>query len=272
MDTYQTQTIVLKLTQQPRILHKIKIEENHRVFSQHTHTATNTLYHILFAIKMAMNQKLFLDAMANQYNDITRTAAASIKEMLQSANLLSDEVKVVIETFEGQIKQNKKIRKPVANKNVCGYHLFLRKMRKEVAVENPKMLPKDITGVVSRMWTKLSDEEKKVYNDQAAEMKRHAAEESKPASSEESEEHSDGGDEPGPSGVDKKKPAAPKKKKPVAPKQEDKPVTEEDKHKKKPTASNKSKKKGASLPPCDDETDTNEIFVVVEDLDSDVDV
>lgn len=230
---------------------------------------------------MAMTQKLFLDTMANQYNDITRAAAASIKEMLQSANLLSDEVKAVIETFEGQIKQNKKIRKPLAKTNICGYHLFLRKMRKEVALENPKMLPKDITGVVSRMWTKLSDEEKKVYNDQAAEMKRQAAEESKatapdPAGSGDSEEHSDGGDEAGPSGVEKTKLVAPKKpaapKKAAAPKKKaaTTPSDENPEPKKKPAAPKKNKKKEATPPPSDDEEEN--IPVVVEELESDVDV
>lgn len=218
-----------------------------------------------------MNQKLFLDNMTNHYNDIARATVASLQEMLQTAGLLSDEVKAVIDEYSEEIKQNKKIRKPLANKSTCGYHIWLRQMRAQVAKENPEMLPKNITGVISRMWTKLTDEEKKVYNDQAAEMNRKAKEKSK-ASSDESDEKPEETSESS-SGVKKEEMTKKATKKPK--KKSTKSDTEEEdvekpKVEKKKVVKKAPKKKNDLTPPSSDDED--EVRVVVEELEHDVDL
>ena len=221
-----------------------------------------------------MNQKLFLDTMTNHYNDIARTTVASLQEKLQAAGLLSDEVKAVIDEYSGEIKQNKKIRKPLANKSTCGYHIWLRQKRAQVAKENPEMLPKNITGVISRMWTKLTDEEKKVYNDQAAEMNRKAKEESKASSDESDEKPEETGESS--SGVEKEE-VTKKPTKKVAKKKSTKSDTEEDVEKpkvEKKKAAKKAtpKKKNDLTPPSSDDEDEDEVRVVVEELQHDVDL
>lgn len=228
-----------------------------------------------------MNQKLFLDNMTNHYNDIARATVTSLQEKLQAAGLLSDEVKSVIDEYSGQIKQNKKIRKPLMNKKTCGYHIWLRKMRAQVAKENPELLPKEITGIISRMWTNLSDEEKKVYNDQAAEDNRKAKEESNASAEESDNTQKETGESS--SGVEKKevkKPAAkkaPKKKSTKSDTEEDSTANEEvlekpKVEKKKPAAKKAPKKKKDPTPPPSDDEDEDDVRVVVEELQHDVDL
>ena len=230
-----------------------------------------------------MNQKTFLDSMANNFNDITRSTVNSISEELNKANLLTTEVKGVLDAFASQIKQNKKIRKPATNKQICGYHIFLREKRAEVKSDNPTMLPKDITGVVSRTWTKLSDEEKKGFNDRATVAKLAAAKEAEASSCNEEEgSKSDEGnteteekpeqelvaqviksDPSSKKGADVQTKPPPKKKVTI------KKADGEEGVKKKAVS-----KKAKSLPPPeDDDADEEDIIKVeVEDMDSDIDL
>ena len=216
-----------------------------------------------------MNQKVFIDSMTNCYNDIFRNAVAAVTEELQKEDLMTDEVKEVLTRVLGTLKPNKKIRKSSTTTQVCGYHIYLREKRKQVAQENPGMLPKEITAIVSRGWSTSTDEQKKEYNDRAEKQKQ---EMKKASESEASDEETKPKKETKPKEEKPKKESKPKKEtkpKEEKPKKETKPKEEKPKKESKPKKETKPK---VVEPPSDDEEEEEYPVIVEEDMNSDVDL
>merc|ERR1712072_1015932 len=54
---------------------------------------------------------------------------------------------------------------------MSAYLLFVAHFRKQVGLENPEMIQKDIMRRMGQLWKKTSMEERKPFNDQAAALK-----------------------------------------------------------------------------------------------------
>jgi hypothetical protein len=103
----------------------------------------------------------------NCFNDMKRGVLAEVGKNLETANLLTDDVKEVLDTMVFSIKTNKKVKKE-KKPRFSGYHLFMKEYRVTVKEENPDIKPQELTSVVSKAWKSIGDDKKKDFNDRAS--------------------------------------------------------------------------------------------------------
>jgi hypothetical protein len=96
-----------------------------------------------------------------------RGVLAEVGKNLETANLLTDDVKEVLDTMVFSIKTNKKVKKE-KKPRFSGYHLFMKEHRVTVKEENPEIKPQELTSVVSKAWKSIGDDKKKDFNDRAS--------------------------------------------------------------------------------------------------------
>ena len=187
--------------------------------------------------------KTIMTSFVNFANDMKRETIADVIKTLDSKELLTDDVKEVLDTLIGAVKANKKVKKP-PQKRFSGYHLFMKEHRVVIKEENPGIKPQELTTIVSKAWKDVSEEEKEKLNERAKKMKEEYLASSASDESEEEEEE-----------VKEKKQKAPPKKKEKAP----------------PKKKAEKKKKP---PPPPEESDEEEKMdePVIEDADSDIDL
>jgi hypothetical protein len=103
----------------------------------------------------------------NCFNDMKRGVLAEVGKNLETANLLTDDVKEVLDTMVFSIKTNKKVKKE-KKPRFSGYHLFMKEHRVTVKEENPDIKPQELTSIVSKAWKSIGDDKKKDFNDRAS--------------------------------------------------------------------------------------------------------
>jgi len=108
----------------------------------------------------------YLTSVMNCFNDMKRGVLAEVGKNLETANLLTDDVKEVLDTMVFSIKTNKKVKKE-KKPRFSGYHLFMKEYRVTVKEENPEIKPQELTSVVSKAWKSIGDDKKKDFNDRA---------------------------------------------------------------------------------------------------------
>ena len=192
----------------------------------------------------------YMTSMVNCMNDVQRDTLAEVKKVLETKELLTEEISDVLTEMLASIKTNKKVVKKEKKPRFSGYHLFMKEHRVVVKKDQPDIKPQDLTTIVSKAWKDISEEQKEELNARALKMKEEYLKDLETQSlntksSDEAESSK------------KKKPA--EKKKPV-----------EKKEKKKPAE--KKAKKPVSPPSSDDESDDNEANIHIEDAESDIDV
>jgi hypothetical protein len=96
-----------------------------------------------------------------------RGVLAEVGKNLETANLLTDDVKEVLDTMVFSIKTNKKVKKE-KKPRFSGYHLFMKEYRLTVKEENPEIKPQELTSIVSKAWKSVDDDTKKDFNDRAS--------------------------------------------------------------------------------------------------------
>jgi len=187
--------------------------------------------------------KTIMTSFVNFANDMKRETIADVIKTLDSKELLTDDIKEVLDTMIGAVKANKKVKKP-PQKRFSGYHLFMKEHRVVIKEQNPGIKPQELTTIVSKAWKDVSEEEREKLNQRAKKMKEEYLASSASEESDVEEE--------------KKQKAPPKKK---AEKKEKAPPKKKAEKKKKP-------------PPPPEESDEEEKMdePVIEDADSDIDL
>ena len=199
-------------------------------------------------INMAAS-KTIMTSFVNFANDMKRETIADVIKTLDSKELLTDDIKEVLDTLIGAVKANKKVKKP-PQKRFSGYHLFMKEHRVVIKEQNPGIKPQELTTIVSKAWKDVSEEEKEKLNERAKKMKEEYLASSASEESEVEEEKE----------VKEKKQKAPPKNKKATEKKEKVPPKK------------KAEKKKAPPPP--EESDEEEAMdePVIEDADSDIDL
>ena len=195
-------------------------------------------------INMAAS-KTIMTSFVNFANDMKRETIADVIKTLDSKELLTDDIKEVLDTLIGAVKANKKVKKP-PQKRFSGYHLFMKEHRVVIKEQNPGIKPQELTTIVSKAWKDVSEDEKEKLNERAKKMKEEYLASSASEESEVEEE------------VKEKKQKAPPKKK----------------AEKKEKAPPKKKAEKKKPPPPPEESDEEEKMdePVIEDADSDIDL
>jgi hypothetical protein len=191
--------------------------------------------------------KTIMTSFVNFANDMKRETIADVIKTLDSKELLTDDIKEVLDTLIGAVKANKKVKKP-PQKRFSGYHLFMKEHRVVIKEQNPGIKPQELTTIVSKAWKDVSEEEKEKLNERAKKMKEEYLASSATDESEVEEEKE----------VKEKKQKAPPKKK----------------AEKKEKAPPKKKAEKKKPPPPPEESDEEEKMdePVIEDADSDIDL
>ena len=190
--------------------------------------------------------KTIMTSFVNFANDMKRETIADVIKTLDSKELLTDDIKEVLDTLIGAVKTNKKVKKP-PQKRFSGYHLFMKEHRVVIKEHNPGIKPQELTTIVSKAWKDVSEEEKENLNERAKKMK----EEYLASSASEEDEEDEVEEE-----KEKKQKAPPKKK--------------AEKKEKAPPKKKAEKKKAPPPPEESDEENMDE--PVIEDADSDIDL
>ena len=198
-------------------------------------------------INMAAS-KTIMTSFMNFANDMKRETIADVIKTLDSKELLTDDIKEVLDTLIGAVKANKKVKKP-PQKRFSGYHLFMKEHRVVIKEQNPGIKPQELTTIVSKAWKDVSEEEKEKLNDRAKKMKEEFLASSATDESEVEEEVE----------VKEKKQKAPPKKK----------ATEK---KEKAPPKKKAEKKNPPPPPAESDEEEAMDEPVIEDADSDIDL
>ena len=196
--------------------------------------------------------KTIMTSFMNFANDMKRETIADVIKTLDSKELLTDDIKEVLDTLIGADKASKKVKKP-PQQRFSGYHLFMKEHRVVIKEQNPGIKPQELTTIVSKAWKDVSEEEKEKLNERAKKMKEEYLASSASATDEsEVEEEVE---------VKEKKQKAPPKKK----------ATEK---KEKALPKKKAEKKKQPPPPPPEESDEEEAMdePVIEDADSDIDL
>jgi hypothetical protein len=187
--------------------------------------------------------KTIMTSFVNFANDMKRETIADVIKTLDSKELLTDDIKEVLDTLIGAVKANKKVKKP-PQKRFSGYHLFMKEHRVVIKEQNPGIKPQELTTIVSKAWKDVSEEEKEKLNERAKKMKEEYLASSATDESEVEEEKE----------VKEKKQKAPPKKKETAPPKK------------------KAEKKKPPPPPEESDEEEKMDEPVIEDADSDIDL
>lgn len=117
-----------------------------------------------------MASKTILTAFVNFSNDIKRETINEIIQTFEKSNILTNDIKEVLDSMMTSVKTNKKIKKP-PQKRFSGYHLFMKEHRSVVKEKNPSIKPQELTTIVSKAWKDVSEKDKKKLNERAMKMK-----------------------------------------------------------------------------------------------------
>ena len=189
----------------------------------------------------------YMTSMVNCMNDVQRDTLSEVKKVLESKDLLTDEISDVLTEMLASIKTNKKVVKKEKKPRFSGYHLFMKEHRVVVKEDQPGIKPQELTTIVSKAWKDIPEEQKEELNARALRMKE---EYNNTKSSTDSDE-------------------AESSKKPTAASKKGKAPAVEKKPKKKITT--KPAKKVVKSPPSSDDED-DEPNVVIEEAESDIDI
>ena len=187
--------------------------------------------------------KTIMTSFVNFANDMKRETISDVIKTLDSKELLTDDIKEVLDTLIGAVKANKKVKKP-PQKRFSGYHLFMKEHRVVIKEQNPGIKPQELTTIVSKAWKDVSEEEKEKLNERAKKMKEEYLASSASEESDVEEEV--------------KEKAPPKKK--------------AEKKEKAPPKKKAEKKKKPPPPPEESDEEENMDEPVIEDADSDIDL
>ena len=114
--------------------------------------------------------KTIMTSFVNFANDMKRETITDVIKTLDSKELLTDDIKEVLDTMIGAVKANKKVKKP-PQKRFSGYHLFMKEHRVVIKEQNPGIKPQELTTIVSKAWKDVSEEEREKLNERAKKMK-----------------------------------------------------------------------------------------------------
>ena len=201
----------------------------------------------------------YMTSMVNCMNDVQRDTLSEVKNVLESKDLLTDEISDVLIEMLASIKTNKKVVKKEKKPRFSGYHLFMKEHRVVVKEDQPGIKPQELTTIVSKAWKDIPEDDKAEFNARALKMK----EEYNNTKSDSDTNKSSDSDEAESS--NKKKSAGKKEKKKS---DEDK---KSDSKTKKTENKAKKAKKPVSPPSSDDESD-DEKNIHIEDAESDIDI
>ena len=124
-----------------------------------------------------MASKTIVTAFINFSNDIKRETLNDIMISFEKNNLLTTDIKELLDSMINCVKTNKKIKKP-PQKRFSGYHLFMKEHRSVVKEKNQGIKPQELTTIVSKAWKDVPEKEKKKLNERAMKMKQQYLEES----------------------------------------------------------------------------------------------
>ena len=202
----------------------------------------------------------YMTSMVNCMNDVQRDTLSEVKKVLESKDLLTDEISDVLTEMLASIKTNKKVVKKEKKPRFSGYHLFMKEHRVVVKEDQPGIKPQELTTIVSKAWKDIPEDDKAEFNARALKMK-----EEYNNNKSDSDTNNKSSDSDEAESSNKKKSAEKKQKKPVAKKTEKK-------EKKPAEKKTKKAKKPVSPPSSDDESDDNEVNIHIEDAESDIDI
>ena len=102
----------------------------------------------------------------NGMNDIKRDSYNETQVQLKNKNLLTEEIKTIIESLIDDVDKNKKT-SDTKKTRLSGYHLYMREHRNIVKQEQPDITPQQMTSVLAKSWKNLSEDAKQEYNNRA---------------------------------------------------------------------------------------------------------
>ena len=204
----------------------------------------------------------YMTSMVNCMNDVQRDTLSEVKKVIESKDLLTDEISEVLTEMLASIKTNKKVVKKEKKPRFSGYHLFMKEHRVVVKEDQPGIKPQELTTIVSKAWKDIPEDDKAEFNARALKMK----EEYNNTKSDSDTNKSSDSDEAESS--NKKKSAGKKEKKKS---DEDKKSDSKTKNTENKTKKAKKAKKPVSPPSSDDESD-DEKNIHIEDAESDIDI
>ena len=198
----------------------------------------------------------YMTSMVNCMNDVQRDTLSEVKKVLESKDLLTDEISDVLTEMLASIKTNKKVVKKEKKPRFSGYHLFMKEHRVVVKEDQPGIKPQELTTIVSKAWKDIPEDDKAEFNARALKMK----EEYNNNKSDSDTNKSSDSDEAESS--NKKKSAGKKEKK----------KSDEDKKSDSKTKKTGNKAKKPVSPPSSDDESDDEKNIHIEDAESDIDI
>ena len=109
----------------------------------------------------------YMNGVMNLMNDMKRDFLIEVLKNLENKELLTDEIKEIVEKMTAEIKNNKKLPKGMKKEKkprFSGYTLYLKEQRVVVKAENPDVKPQELTSIVAKAWKTISDEDKDDFN------------------------------------------------------------------------------------------------------------
>ena len=212
----------------------------------------------------------YMNGVMNLMNDMKRDFLIEVLKNLENKELLTDEIKEIVDKMTAEIKNNNKLPKGMKKEKkprFSGYTLYLKEQRVVVKAENPDVKPQELTSIVAKAWKTISDEDKDDFNMRSKALKEAYFTEN--GSGDEDAEAASSGDE-------KKSVNKDKKEKVVKEKGSNGAKSDKSDKKEKVVKEKKVVKKIDSSPPkSDDEEedeDEEEENIAVENADSDIDL
>ena len=239
---------------------KKHLYKQHTIVTILTNNRHNT-YKLLTKIHLLptmASMTTYMTSMINCMNDVQRDTLSEVKNILESKELLTDEINDVLTEMLASVKTNKKVVKKEKKPRFSGYHLFMKEHRAVVKKDQPDIKPQDLTTIVSKAWKDIPEDEKEEFNARALKMK----EEYTKSDITKSDTNMSSTDEAESSNA--KKPVGEKKEKKKAAAKKEKPE-------KKTKKSDSKAKKPVSPPSSDDESDVD-VRIHIEDAESDIDI
>jgi hypothetical protein len=109
----------------------------------------------------------YMNGVMNLMNDMKRDFLIEVLKNLENKELLTDEIKEIVEKMTAEIKNNNKLPKGMKKEKkprFSGYTLYLKEQRVVVKAENPDVKPQELTSIVAKAWKTISDEDKDDFN------------------------------------------------------------------------------------------------------------
>ena len=223
----------------------------------------------------------YMNGVMNLMNDMKRDFLIEVLKNLENKELLTDEIKEIVEKMTAEIKNNKKLPKGMKKEKkprFSGYTLYLKEQRVVVKAENPDVKPQELTSIVAKAWKTISDEDKDDFNMRSKALKEAYFTEN--GSGDEDAEAASSGDEKKSVNKDKKEKVVKEKgakgaKKEKVVKEKGSKSDKSDKKEKVVKEKKVVKKIDSSPPKSDDEEedeDEEEENIAVENADSDIDL